>query len=72
VPRRVRIFSMSDRGHTLVLCRSNNEVEAEAASRLKIGVEEILELPLVWMIASFSSPIAQRAEGLLHLDYLCV
>ena len=33
--------------HTLVLCRSNNEMELEAALRLKLGVEEDLELPLV-------------------------
>ena len=31
-----------NRGHTLVLCRSNNEVEVEAALRLELGVEEDL------------------------------
>ena len=59
--------AVEDRGHTLVLCGGINDVgqrmmrclrdyvpnmEVGAALRLEINVEEDLELPLVWLLAS--------------------
>ena len=59
--------AVEDRGHALVLCGGNNDVgqrmmrclrdyvpnmEVGAALRLEINVEEDLELPLVWLMAS--------------------
>ena len=59
--------AIEDRGHALVLCGGNDDVgqrmmrclrnympniEVGAALRLEISVEEDLEFPLVWLMAS--------------------
>jgi hypothetical protein len=58
--------------HDLVLCRSNNEVEVEAALTLKLCVEEDLELLLVWMMASVLQSVWKPRLEKSRVQHTCI